>query len=174
MSKYKKLSHVVYKCDYHIVWVPKYRFRILKGQVKMLIEEGVRMLCEWKGCETEELSVQIDHNHLVVSIPPKVSVSVLMGTLKGKLAIKLFKSYPNLKKQPYWGNRFWARGYFVSTVGIDDDVIKRYVKHQEGQEKQRISNIVLIFNAPHGGNSKPPSQKVDFYCFHHTLALVFT
>ena len=137
MSKYKKLSHVVYKCDYHIVWVPKYRFRILNGQVKTLIEEDIRMLCEWKGCEIEEMSVQIDHIHLVVSIPPKVSVSVLMGTLKGKLAIKLFKSYPNLKKKPYWGNRFWARGYFVSTVGIDEEVIKRYVKHQEGQEKQR-------------------------------------
>ncbi len=136
MSKYKKLSHVVYKCDYHIVWVPKYRFRIMDGQVKVLIEGDIRMLCEWKGCDIEEMNVQIDHIHLVVSIPPKVSVSVLMGTLKGKLAIKLFKSYPNLRKKPYWGNRFWARGYFVSTIGIDEDVIKRYVKHQGEQEKQ--------------------------------------
>ena len=136
MSKYKKLSHVVYKCDYHIVWVPKYRFRILKGQVKTLIEEDIRILCEWKGCEIEEMSVQIDHIHLVVSIPPKVSVSVLMGTLKGKLAIKLFKSYPNLKKKPYWGNRFWARGYFVSTVGLDEDMIRRYVKYQEDHDSK--------------------------------------
>ena len=136
MSKYKKLLHVVYKCDYHIVWVPKYRFRVLKGQIKTLIESDLRMLCEWKKCEIEEMNVQIDHIHLVISISPKVSVSELMGILKGKLAIKLFKSYPTLKEKPYWGNHFWARGYFVSTIGLDEDVIKRYVKHQEQEEKK--------------------------------------
>jgi len=136
MSKYKKLSHVIYKCDYHIVWVPKYRFRILTGQVKLLLESDLRMLCEWKKCEIQEMSVQIDHIHLVMSIPPKVSISEMMGILKGKLAIKLFKTYPKLKQKPYWGNHFWARGYFVSTVGIDEDVIKRYVQHQEKEEKQ--------------------------------------
>ena len=136
MSKYKKLSHVVYKCDYHIVWVPKYRFRILKDGVKDLVDKDIRSLCEWKGCEVEELNVQEDHVHLMVSIPPKVSVSVLMGTLKGKLAIKLFKSYPGLKKKPYWGNHFWARGYFVSTIGLDEDVIRRYVKYQENEERK--------------------------------------
>ena len=136
MSKYKKLSHVIYKCDYHIVWVPKYRFRVLTGQIKELVRNDIKMLCEWKRCETLELNVQIDHVHLVVSIPPKVSVSQLMGILKGKLAIKLFKSYPSLKEKPYWGNHFWARGYFVRTVGIDEDVIKRYVQYQEEQEKK--------------------------------------
>ena len=136
MSKYKKLSHVIYKCDYHIVWVPKYRFRILTGEVKQLIEEDIRMLCEWKKCEIQEMSVQADHIHLVLTIPPKVSISELMGILKGKLAIKLFKSYPKMKKNPYWGNHFWARGYFVSTVGIDEEVIKRYVKYQEDEEKR--------------------------------------
>ena len=136
MSKYKKLSHVIYKCDYHIVWVPKYRFRVLKGQIKTLIESDIRMLYEWKKCELEEMTVQIDHIHLVISISPKVSVSELMGILKGKLAIKLFKSYPTLKEKPYWGNHFWARGYFVSTIGLDEDVIKRYVKHQEQEEKK--------------------------------------
>lgn len=136
MSKYKKLSHVVYKCDYHIVWVPKYRFRILKDGVKDMVDKDIRLLCEWKGCEVEELNVQEDHVHLMVSIPPKVSVSVLMGTLKGKLAIKLFKSYPGLKKKPYWGNHFWARGYFVSTIGLDEEVIRRYVKYQENEERK--------------------------------------
>jgi putative transposase len=136
MSKYKKLSHVVYKCDYHVVWVPKYRFRILKGAVKDLVEKDIRLLCEWKGSNVEELNVQEDHIHLVVSIPPKVSVSEMMGLLKGKLAIKLFKTYPGMKKKPYWGNHFWARGYFVSTVGLDEDLIKRYVKYQEKQEKE--------------------------------------
>jgi len=102
----------------------------------MLIEEDIRKLCEWRKCEILEMSVQIDHIHLVLSIPPRVSVSEMMGILKGKLAIKLFKSYPKMKQKPYWGNHFWARGYFVSTVGIDEDVIKRYVKHQEKEERQ--------------------------------------
>jgi putative transposase len=141
MSKYKKLSHVIYRCDYHIVWVPKYRFRILKDAVKDLVDKDIRLLCEWKGCEVEELNVREDHIHLLVSIPPKVSVSELMGTLKGKLAIKLFKSYPVLKKKPYWGNHFWARGYFVSAVGLDEDVIKRYVKYQEKEERREEDQV---------------------------------
>ena len=136
MGKYKKLSHVVYKCDYHIVWVPKYRLRILKGDIKDFVINDIKMLCEWKGCEVEELNVQEDHIHLLVSVPPKLSISNLMGTLKGKIAIKLFKSYPKLKEKPYWGNHFWAKGYFVSTVGLDEEMIKRYVKYQEKEEKK--------------------------------------
>ena len=138
-SKYKKLSHVVYKCDYHIVWTPKYRFRVLFGEVKQLVEQDIKMLCEWKGSEVIELNIQVDHVHLVVSIPPKVSVSVMMGTLKGKLAIKIFKTYPKLKQKPYWGNHFWSRGYFVNTVGIDEEMIRRYVKYQEGEDKKEES-----------------------------------
>jgi putative transposase len=107
----------------------------LTGEIKKLIEE-IKLLCEWKKCEVQEMSVQSDHIHIVMTIPPKVSVSQMMGILKGKLAIKLFKSYPKMKEKPYWGNHFWARGYFVSTVGIDEDVIKRYVKHQEEEEKR--------------------------------------
>ena len=125
MSKYKKQSHVIYKCDYHIVWVPKYRLRILKDAIKALVESDIKLLCEWKQCDVQELNVQEDHVHLLVSVPPKISVSKLMGTLKGKIAIKLFKSYPKLKQKPYWGNHFWARGYFVSTVGLDEDMIRR-------------------------------------------------
>jgi putative transposase len=136
MSKYKKLSHVIYKCDYHIVWVPKYRLRILKGEIKELVERDIRMLCEWRGCEIIELNIQEDHIHLLVSVPPKMSISNLLGLLKGKIAIKLFKSYPQLKKKPYWGNHFWARGYFVSTVGLDEEMIKKYVKYQEKEEKK--------------------------------------
>ena len=135
MSKYKKLSHVIYKCDYHIVWVPKYRLRILKGSIKDLVDKDIRMLCEWKSCEVQELNVQEDHIHLLVSVPPKVSISKLMGILKGKIAIKMFKSYPKLKQKPYWGNHFWARGYFVSTVGLDEGMIRKYVKYQEKEER---------------------------------------
>jgi putative transposase len=138
-GKYRKLTHVVYLCTYHIVWVPKYRFRILTGAVKDLVEQDIRVLCQWKDVEVLELTVQPDHVHLVCSIPPKVSVSEFMGFLKGKLAIKLFKSYPRLKQKPYWGNHFWARGYFVNTVGLDEDLVRRYVKYQEQQEKKRES-----------------------------------
>lgn len=136
MSKYKKLSHVVYKCDYHIVWVPKYRFRILTGEISRMVSEDIMKMSEWLGCEVIELNVQIDHVHVEVSIPPKVSISKYMGTIKGKIAIKLFKSYPRLKKKPYWGNHFWGRGYFVNTVGINEDMIRRYVKYQEKREGQ--------------------------------------
>lgn len=86
--------------------------------------------------EVIELNVEIDHIHIVCSIPPKVSVSELLGTLKGKLAIKIFKSYPKLKQKPYWGNHFWSRGYFVTTVGVDEEMIRRYVKFQEGEDKR--------------------------------------
>lgn len=136
MSKYRKLTHVVYKCDYHIVFTPKYRFRILTGQIMSMLEQDIRSICQWKDVELAELSIQIDHVHMIVSIPPRVSVSDFMGILKGKTAIKLFKSYPNLKKKPYWGNHFWARGYFVNTVGINEEMIRRYVKYQENKERQ--------------------------------------
>ena len=142
MSRYKKLSHVVYKCDYHIVWVPKYRYRILKGAVKEHLEKDLRMLCEWKKAEIVEVNIQEDHVHLIISIPPKISVSEMMGIIKGKTAIKIFKSYPELKKKPYWGNHFWARGYFVNTVGVDEEMIRRYVKYQEEEEKREEENSV--------------------------------
>jgi putative transposase len=135
MAKWKKLAHVVYQCSYHIVWCPKYRFRIMKGGVGKYIEETIRSICEWKSIEIMELNVREDHVHAVVNIPPKLSISELMGILKGKTAIKLFKSYPALKSKPYWGNHFWSRGYCVSTVGLDENKIRRYVKYQEENER---------------------------------------
>ncbi len=113
MSKYKKLSHAIYYCTYHVVWVPKYRYRVLSGAIKEMMERDIRGISEWLGFEVTELNVQEDHVHVVVSIPPKVSVSDYMGMIKGKTAIKLFKSYPGMRKKPYWGNHFWARGYFI-------------------------------------------------------------
>lgn len=127
---------MVYQCAYHLVWCPKYRYRILKGAVAKSVEAMLRMLCEWKKTEILELSIMEDHIHMVVSIPPPISVSELMGILKGKTAIKLFKSFPGLKQRPYWGNRFWSRGYCVSTVGIDEEKIRRYVRYQEDEERQ--------------------------------------
>lgn len=136
MPKYRKLTHVVYQCDYHIVWAPKYRYRVLIGAVKGMVKKDIRTLCEWKEVEVLELSVQADHVHLVCSIPPKLSISSFMGFVKGEIAIKLFKSYPALKRKLYWGNHFWSRGYFVNTVGMNEELIRRYVKYQEEQEKQ--------------------------------------
>ena len=135
MSNFKKLSHVIYRCTYHIVWTPKYRFRILEGLVKELLSKDIPMLIEWKKCELIEMNIQKDHIHLIVSAPPKISISQLMGILKGKTAIKLFKSYPLLKSKPYWGNHFWSRDYCVDTVGLDEDKIKKSVKYQKEQER---------------------------------------
>jgi putative transposase len=136
MGKYRKLTHVVYKCDYHIVFTPKYRYRILTGELAASVEQDLRQICSWKEVEIDEMSVQPDHVHIVVSIPPRLSVSDFMGVLKGKSAIRMFKSHPNLKKKPYWGNHFWSRGYFVNTVGINEDMIRRYVKFQEEEERK--------------------------------------
>ena len=139
MAKWKKLSHVVYQCMYHIVWCPKYRFRILKGAVAREVEEAIRMLCEWKRVDVVELNVREDHVHVVVSVPPRLAISHVMGVLKGRTAIKLFKSFPRLKRRTYWGNHFWARGYCVSTVGLDEEKIRRYVKYQEENERREES-----------------------------------
>ena len=110
------------------------------------VETKIRSICEWKEVVVEELNIQPDHIHLVCSIPPKLSVSDFMGILKGKTAIMLFKSYPSLKKKPYWGNHFWARGYFVSTVGIDEDKIRRYVRYQEQENRKEdgTDNVTLF------------------------------
>lgn len=137
MAKYRKLTHTVYSCNYPVVFVPKYRYRILEGKVKDIIEKKIRQVCEWYDVEIEEMSIQPDHIHMLISIPPKYSVSQIMGIVKGKSAIHIFKTKRRLKEQPYWGNHFWARGYFVTTVGIDEEVIKRYVKYQEKEEKRR-------------------------------------
>ncbi len=136
MAKYRKLSHVVYRCEYHIVFVPKYRYRILTGALGESVERDIRTLCEWREVEVMELSVQPDHVHLVCSVPPKLSISAFMGLLKGKLAIKIFRSHPKLKQKLYWGNHFWARGYFVTTVGVNEEMIRRYVRHQEDEERR--------------------------------------
>ena len=140
MRKYKKLSHVIYYHVYHIVWTPKYRFRILDGIVKQGVEQKLRQICEWKKLEIIELNLQKDHVHIILSVPPKLSISQVMGYLKGKTAIHIFKSYPQLKKKVYWGNHFWSRGYCSSTVGLDEEKIKKYVKYQEEQERAAEGN----------------------------------
>ena len=139
MSRFKKLSHVIWHCQYHIVWVPKYRYRVLKGPVAEDVFTCIQVFCGQLGCEVVEVSVQADHVHLLVKIPPKVSISEFMGTVKGRTAIRVFKKYPYLKERPYWGNHFWADGYCVDTVGLDAEMIRKYVVFQERKEREQKS-----------------------------------
>ena len=134
MSDFKKLAHAIWQCKYHIVWCPKYRFRILKGAVQKSVNEIISQLCEWKKLEILEMNVLEDHVHLVISIPPKFAVSEIVGFLKGKCAIKIFDRHLELKKR-YWGRHFWAKGYCVSTVGLDEAKIRKYVKWQLEKDK---------------------------------------
>jgi len=134
--EFKKLSHSLYQCQYHIVFCPKYRYRILKGEVAEYVKREVHNLCDRKeGVEVLEANVQADHIHLVLSIPPKYAVSNIMGYLKGKLAIRVLNQYEYLRRQ-YWGQHLWSRGYCVSTVGLDEEKIRKYVQWQEAQEKR--------------------------------------
>ena len=136
MFSFKKLSHAIWHCMYHIVWTPKYRYRILKGEIKIEVEHCIKAFSEQKGCIIEELNVQEDHVHLVLMVPPKVSISDMVGIFKGRTAIRLFNKYKSLKSRPYWGNHFWSKGYCVDTVGLDAEMIKRYVKYQEKKDKR--------------------------------------
>ena len=129
MGDFRKLSHAVWECKYHLGWCPKYRFRILRGAIGSSVREILRQLCGWKKLEILAGSVQEDHIHLVLAIPPKYAVSEVVGFLKGKSAIKIFDRYPRLK-QRYWGRHFWAKGYCVSTVGLAEEQIKQYVQWQ--------------------------------------------
>ena len=136
MSRFRKLSHSIWHCLYHIVWVPKYRYRILTGAVKESCEAGIHAICGFAKCEVVELNVQPDHVHLVVMVPPKLSISNLLGRLKGQTSIRLFHQFRYLKKKPYWGNHFWSKGYCVDTVGLDTEAIRKYVRYQENKERQ--------------------------------------
>ena len=131
MSRFEKLSHVIWHCQYHIVWVPKYRYKVLQGGIKEEVRKTVIIQAERLECNLVELNIQNDHVHLLIKVPPKVSISSLMGTLKGKSAIRVFSKFPELKQRPYWGNHFWAEGYCVDTVGLDSEMIRKYVKYQD-------------------------------------------
>ena len=126
----KSLAHTRWMCKYHIVFTPKYRRLIIYKQIKKDIQAIIRDLCKWKGVEIIEGSMMPDHVHLLVSIPPKMSVSNFLGYLKGKSAMMIFDRHANLKYK--FGNRhFWATGYFVSTVGLNEATIAKYVREQQ-------------------------------------------
>lgn len=130
MEKYRKSAHTTYRCEFHFVWTPKYRFKVLVGSVKIRLKEVLYNLCNWNEIILIEGSICDDHVHLYLSVPPKLSASYVMKLLKGKSAEILMREFPQLRKQ-YWGMHLWARGYFVSTVGVDKEIIRMYIIEQE-------------------------------------------
>ena len=128
------LSHTKWLCKYHIVFTPKYRRKAIYGQYKKSIGQILRQLCNYKGVEIIEGHLMIDHIHMLVSIPPKYSVSQFMGYLKGKSSLMIFDRHANLKYK--FGNRhFWAEGYYVSTVGLNEATIRKYIQEQGSHDR---------------------------------------
>ena len=136
MSRFRKLSQTIWHCQYHIVFAPKYRYRILSGAIGSEVERCIRAFSEQQAVEIIELNVQIDHVHLLVMAPPKISLSDYVGIVKGRTAIRVLNRFKHLRKKPYWGNHFWSKGYCIDTVGLDSEMIRKYVKYQERKEKQ--------------------------------------
>jgi len=130
MDDDNSLSHTRWNCKYHIVFIPKYRRKAIYGTLRKDIGIILRQLCEYKEVEIVEGSMCIDHVHMCIRIPPKLAVSSFMGYLKGKSSLQIFERHANLKYK--YGNRtFWAKGFFVSTVGLDAEKVKRYIREQE-------------------------------------------
>ena len=130
----QSLSHSKWLCKYRIVFTPKYRRKVIYYQLRADIQKIIKDLCKWKGIEIIEGHMMPDHIHLLLSIPPKYSVSQIMGYLKGKSAMMIFERHANLKYK--FGNRhFWAEGYYVSTVGLNTATIQKYIREQEKEDQ---------------------------------------
>ena len=126
------LAHTKWNCIYHIVFIPKYRRKVMYGEVRDSVREVVRKLCQYKGVDILEGAVCSDHVHICVKIPPKLSVAEFMGYLKGKSALMLFDRYPSYRQK---GRNFWARGYYVDTVGRNEKQIRKYIIDQTEEDK---------------------------------------
>lgn len=141
MDEHESLSHTKWDCKYHVVFIPKYRRKVLYGQLRKHLGEVLRTLALQRESRIEEGHLQPDHVHMMISIPPKYAVSQVVGYIKGKSAIHLARTYGE-RKRNFVGQHFWARGYFVSTVGRDDEVIRQYIRNQE-KEDQRLEQLNL-------------------------------
>jgi len=141
MDEYESLSHSRWECKYHVVFIPKCRRKVLYGQLRPHLGEVLKRLAEQKECRVEEGHLMPDHVHMLISIPPKYAVSQVIGFMKGKSAIHLARTYGE-RKRNFVGEHFWARGYLVSTVGRDEQVIRDYIRHQEAEDK-RLDQINL-------------------------------
>ena len=135
MDEYESLSHTKWECKYHVIYIPKYRRRVLYGQLRRHLGEVFRKLAEQRESRIEEGHLMPDHVHMMIAIPPKYPVSQVVGYIKGKSAIHLARSYAE-RSRNFVGQHFWARGYFVSTVGRDEQVIREYIRHQEEEDKR--------------------------------------
>ena len=129
----KTLAHTTWECKYHIVWVPKNRRKVIYGKLKGDVGQILRKLCEYKKVDVLEGTACEDHIHICLSIPPKYSVSTIVGYLKGKSTMILFERYSHLRRN-FRGHTFWARGYYVSTVGLDEAKIRQYIKNQQDHD----------------------------------------
>jgi len=130
-------AHGAYNHQYHVVWIPKYRKRVLKGEIKEYLKEGLKEIETYlPEVEIKEFNIQVEHVHMIVVIPPKYSVSSIVGKIKANTSREIRQRFD--LKEVYWGNVFWSKGFFSSTVGIDEEVIKRYVEFQEKVDKEQL------------------------------------
>ncbi len=152
------LSHTTWNCKYHIVFAPKYRRQVIYGKIKKDIGDILRKLCEWKGVEILEAEACPDHIHMLVSIPPKISVSSFMGYLKGKSSLMIFDRHANMKYK--YGNReFWCRGYYVDTVGKNKKAIAAYIRNQLQEDVANDQIRLKEYVDPFTGEPVKPSDK---------------
>ncbi|MEW8437600.1 MAG: IS200/IS605 family transposase [Candidatus Thiodiazotropha taylori] len=142
MRQVESLSHTRWECKYHIVFIPKCRRKSLYGQIRKELGEVFHRLARQKESLIEEGHVMADHVHMMISIPPKYAVSQVVGFIKGKSAIHIARTHLG-RKRNYVGQHFWARGYFASTVGRDEQVIREYIRHQESEDR-RIDQLQLM------------------------------
>ena|ERR1043166_3991640 len=141
MQSYETLKHTTWECKYHVVFIPKYRRKMLYGQIRRELGEVFRELVRQKESQVIEGHLMIDHVHMLVSIPPKYSVAQVIGYVKGKSAIHIARVYAG-RRRSFIGQHFWARGYWVSTVGRDEAAVRKYIQEQE-KEDQRIDQLEL-------------------------------
>ena len=141
MYEYETLSHTKWECKYHVVFIPKYRRKELYGELRKQVGTVFRALAEQRESTIEEGHLMPDHVHMMISIPPKYSVAQVVGYIKGKSAIHVARTYLG-KPRNFVGQHLWARGYFVSTVGRDEEKVRRYIREQEVEDK-RIDQMKL-------------------------------
>ncbi len=135
MDEYESLSHTKWECKYHVIFIPKFRRKVLYGKWRQHLGEVLRALAAQKECRIEEGHLMADHVHMMIAIPPKFAVSQVIGFIKGKSAIHLARVYGE-RKRNFVGQHFWARGYWVSTVGRDEATIREYIRKQEKEDQQ--------------------------------------
>ncbi len=141
MDAYKKSSHAVYDIKYHVIWLMKYRYKVLHGSIAIRVRELIRQGCEARGIAILQGSIGKDHIHLLLSCPPSLAPSKIMQYLKGRSSRLLQDEFPELKKR-YWGQHLWARGYFCSTVGtVTEEIIRNYIASQFSEEKNEQFKI---------------------------------